>query len=274
MTLLSLFRSIYALDTLDTRFTSSSSTPYKAIVDSRTDPALPNSSSSDEIPQGVPVGTGRKSCPLAQPSKWNTPEFYFYYFIFLTMVPYMFWIAYDVSRREWSPSTVPYLSHMLTCNTASDPNYHKYQHLLSDGWVPGRKIVRQDPPSSRGPMLTMAGQLRCSVPDIPQKHSLSGRPSRIPSSSPTAVRKAAPNIVIPVSPRIEESKWSCRSVHCKWRGRGQVAKSCLVRLCLCAHILGCTARDFGAQGDSDTVHQFLLGNSPAQTIRTSRYLDL
>lgn len=24
---------------------------------------------------------------------------------------------------------------------ASDPNYHKYEYLLSDGWVPGRKIV-------------------------------------------------------------------------------------------------------------------------------------
>jgi hypothetical protein len=24
---------------------------------------------------------------------------------------------------------------------ASDPNYHKYEDLLSPGWIPGRKIV-------------------------------------------------------------------------------------------------------------------------------------
>jgi hypothetical protein len=30
----------------------------------------------------------------------------------------------------------------LTCSAASDKNYHKFEHLLSPGWVPGRKIVR------------------------------------------------------------------------------------------------------------------------------------
>lgn len=24
---------------------------------------------------------------------------------------------------------------------ASDPNYKKYEHLLSEGWIPGHKIV-------------------------------------------------------------------------------------------------------------------------------------
>lgn len=36
---------------------------------------------------------------LVQPSRWNTLEFYFYYFVFITVIPYMFWITYDVSRR-------------------------------------------------------------------------------------------------------------------------------------------------------------------------------
>ena len=31
--------------------------------------------------------------------------------------------------------------HLTDC-AASDPNYHKYEHLLSPGWFPGRKIVR------------------------------------------------------------------------------------------------------------------------------------
>ena len=34
--------------------------------------------------------------------KRAVPEFYFYYLVFITVVPYMFWVAYDVSRRQYS----------------------------------------------------------------------------------------------------------------------------------------------------------------------------
>lgn len=88
---LSIFRSIYDLDTLDTRFTSSSSVPYKAVVEARSDPAR-----SKEPPN--------KAQSRAEPSKWNTPEFYFYFFVIATVVPYMFWIAYEVSSRALCPS--------------------------------------------------------------------------------------------------------------------------------------------------------------------------
>ena len=33
------------------------------------------------------------------------------------------------------------LLYRLTSSAASDKNYHKFEHLLSPGWVPGRKIV-------------------------------------------------------------------------------------------------------------------------------------
>ncbi|KAL2755072.1 hypothetical protein ACRALDRAFT_2106824 [Sodiomyces alcalophilus JCM 7366] len=112
MGLLSVFRNIYDLDTLDTRFTNSSSVPYKAVIEARSDPAQNK-------------GPPNKAHGRAQPSKWNTPEFYFYYIIFILAVPYMFWVPYTVS----SPS---------------DPRYHKYEHLLSDGWIPGRKIDISD----------------------------------------------------------------------------------------------------------------------------------
>lgn len=102
MSIFSYIRSIYALDTIDTRFTSSSSTPYKAVVDARLDPAASSSKRDDSI-LGAGVKTDRRGRPVAQPSKWNTPEFYFYYFVFLTIVPYMFWITYDVSRRLYPP---------------------------------------------------------------------------------------------------------------------------------------------------------------------------
>jgi len=101
MSLFSYVRGIYALDTIDTRFTSSSSTPYKAVVDARIDPATSISKRDDSVP-GVGVRTDSRGKPIAQPSKWRTPEFYFYYFIFIITVPYMFWVAYDVSRRQYN----------------------------------------------------------------------------------------------------------------------------------------------------------------------------
>ncbi|ROT42257.1 putative glycerol:H+ symporter [Sodiomyces alkalinus F11] len=112
MGLPSVFRNIYDLDTLDTRFTNSTSVPYKAVIEARNDSA--------QIKD-----TPNKAQSRAQPSKWNTPEFYFYYLIFILAVPYMFWIPYTVSNP-------------------SDPRYPKYEHLLSDGWILGRKIDVSD----------------------------------------------------------------------------------------------------------------------------------
>ncbi|CAL3972291.1 unnamed protein product [Diplocarpon coronariae] len=123
MSLFSYVRSIYALDTIDTRFTSSSTTPYRAVVDARSHPDH-RAKRDDSVP-GVGGRTDHSGRPIAQPSKWNTAEFYFYYVVFLTVVPSMFWVAYDVSRP-------------------SHPNYHKFEPWLSEGWVPGRKIDISD----------------------------------------------------------------------------------------------------------------------------------
>lgn len=84
---LTFIKSVYDLDTLDTRFTNSSSVPYQTIIDARSDPAT----SKD---------THTKVQARAQPSKWQTPEFYLYYLVFLLAVPYMFWVPYSVSTRE------------------------------------------------------------------------------------------------------------------------------------------------------------------------------
>jgi hypothetical protein len=100
MNIFSYIRSIYSLDTLDTRFTTSSSTPYRTVIDARSDPIASRlKRERDDSKPGPGVRTDRRGRPIAQPSKWNTVEFYFYYFVFLTIVPYMFWVAYDVSRR-------------------------------------------------------------------------------------------------------------------------------------------------------------------------------
>ncbi|EEY17670.1 conserved hypothetical protein [Verticillium alfalfae VaMs.102] len=112
MAIFSYLRSIYDLDTLDTRFTSPSSVPYKTVVEARADPALGRE---------PPI----KAHSRSQPSKWRSPEFLLYYLVLSVVVPWMFWIAYDVSRP-------------------TDPRYHKYERLLSDGWIPGRKIDVSD----------------------------------------------------------------------------------------------------------------------------------
>jgi len=63
--------------------------------------------------------------PKAGPSRWKTPEFYFYYLVFIVNIPLMFICAIKFS----SPNNV---------------NYPKYKDLLSDGWMFGRKADVSD----------------------------------------------------------------------------------------------------------------------------------
>ena len=84
-------RDLYKVETLDTRFGPKDSQP------------LPN----------------------AQPSKWNTWEYYIYYAFFLTIPALMFKSVYDVSQP-------------------SHPNYARYEHLLEPGWIPGLKVDNSD----------------------------------------------------------------------------------------------------------------------------------
>ncbi|KAI0881469.1 MBOAT-domain-containing protein [Annulohypoxylon maeteangense] len=112
MGVFSFLRNIYDLDTLDTRFTISTSTPYKTVIEARNDP----------------IASKERAAKLnskAHTSRWNTSEFYLYYLILLWVIPYMFWVAYDSSRP-------------------TDPKYRRYEHLLSEGWIPGRKIDASD----------------------------------------------------------------------------------------------------------------------------------
>lgn len=112
MSPLSFLRSVYTLDTLDTRFTTPSATSYKTVIDSRGE-------------RDVRDAQKEKIASRAPPSKWNTPEFYLYFAVVFVCIPLMLWIPYTVSRP-------------------SDPRYHKYEHKLTDGWVPGRKIDNTD----------------------------------------------------------------------------------------------------------------------------------
>ncbi|ORZ00156.1 MBOAT, membrane-bound O-acyltransferase family-domain-containing protein [Syncephalastrum racemosum] len=60
-----------------------------------------------------------------QPSRWHTKEFYFYYVCFTIVVPYMFYVTYRLSK-------------------ADNIHYAEYEHLLSEGWIPNRKVDNSD----------------------------------------------------------------------------------------------------------------------------------
>ncbi|PWY70954.1 MBOAT-domain-containing protein [Aspergillus heteromorphus CBS 117.55] len=108
---LSWLRRLYSLDTLDTRLTVSSSTPPRvAAADSR---AAAKDARADAIARN------------ASPPKWQTFEFYIYYIVFLIAVPLMFITAVGVSQE-------------------SHPTYFTYSHLLSPGWILGRKVDNSD----------------------------------------------------------------------------------------------------------------------------------
>ena len=83
----SLVAKIYDLDTLDTRFTTPSGVPYRAIVDSR------------EVDKREKQLSPLRGAAVEE-SRWGTPEFWLYYLVIAVALPAMFWVAYDVSRRK------------------------------------------------------------------------------------------------------------------------------------------------------------------------------
>jgi protein-cysteine N-palmitoyltransferase HHAT len=91
MAILAFIKSIYSLDTLDTRFRTPSTVPYKTAVEARKGELSGLSGGRGHLSKGSQIQT--------QPSKWNTPEFYFYFLVIGMAVPSMFWTAYSVSRR-------------------------------------------------------------------------------------------------------------------------------------------------------------------------------
>ncbi|EXJ72636.1 uncharacterized protein A1O5_03782 [Cladophialophora psammophila CBS 110553] len=110
MTILSFFRDLYSLDTLDTRFTNSFSTPLKSVNEGSSKPT---------------VRDGKTQPADAPRPRWGTTEFYVYLVVFLFCVPQMYWAVVSVSQPD-------------------SPNYSKYEHLLSPGWLFGRKVDNSD----------------------------------------------------------------------------------------------------------------------------------
>jgi hypothetical protein len=102
---LKFIRQLYSLDTLDTRFIVPATAPPKeALEDAKLDSA-----------GLVPVQDGREKSrnggDNVQPSRWNTPEFYFYYVVIICSLFFMFKAVLDVSKG--SHKHAPYARTML-----------------------------------------------------------------------------------------------------------------------------------------------------------------
>jgi len=102
MSLLHNFKRIYSLDTLDTRFTVSAKTPLQHTSNehgvTRSNPALITGDTGNT--------KSKRSPSEPQPARWRTPEYYFYYFCFITIVPLMFKVPYDVSKGTFGDKYV------------------------------------------------------------------------------------------------------------------------------------------------------------------------
>jgi hypothetical protein len=100
MAWLKYLRKLYSLDTLDTRFvTSADSPPRQDATELRIDPSKPSPKESSRASPASDI----------HPSLWRTPEFLFYAFAFITIVPLMFKSPIDVSKGTESASNSFYI---------------------------------------------------------------------------------------------------------------------------------------------------------------------
>ena len=129
---LSYIRQLYSLDTLDTRFVVPATVPPKeALEEANVDPANP-------LPASDGKDKSRNGANGVQPPRWRTNEFYFYYAVISASVFFMFKLVIDCSKGNACSASHRPPAHIVL---ESHPNFSKFSHLLSGGWIPGRKVV-------------------------------------------------------------------------------------------------------------------------------------
>ncbi|KAL8674563.1 MAG: hypothetical protein Q9168_001006 [Polycauliona sp. 1 TL-2023] len=119
---------LFSKDVLDTRFTQSPwarSTGSSLAKPAQIDPAKSIPVLDNQHGTSRSRSTHSRARDDIQPSKWATLEYALYYVVVGIAVPLMFKSAYDVSKPTHS-------------------SYSKYEHLLSPGWIPGRKVDNSD----------------------------------------------------------------------------------------------------------------------------------
>jgi hypothetical protein len=116
---------------------------------------------------------------IARRTRWYTPEYYVYYLALLTIPTLMFKSMYEMS--------VP-----------SHPAYKTYEHLLSPGWILGRKVDNSDSQYSRfrenlpfmAILLFLHSLLRRLHDSLYSPQSTSGDPDLPNSAELTSARDA------------------------------------------------------------------------------------
>lgn len=123
MSLLRYAGRLYSLDTLDSRFTTSTKTPP-----SPTDPPTPSLNDTGFRKRGT---GGERIDEGASSPRWRSPEFMYHGLMFVVIVPLMFKTVYDVSKRK-QPDTLYVLHHRLTLylqlHAQSIPNSQNFYH--------------------------------------------------------------------------------------------------------------------------------------------------
>ncbi|KAJ5963035.1 Membrane bound O-acyl transferase MBOAT [Penicillium viridicatum] len=109
--LINLLKSLYSLETLDTRFARSTTASQNSARD-------PSRSSAPRLDKHSPL-SGTK------PSKWWTIERCVYYLVFVIVVPTMVKQVYDISKP-------------------GSPDWDSFSKRLSRGWIPGRQVDNSD----------------------------------------------------------------------------------------------------------------------------------
>ena len=128
MSLTSYLHDVYSLDTLDKRFTATSSRPHDAgrkLANVRARRA----SWEDARSRSSESSTG------ASPSRWRTPEFFLYYLVFLICVPLMFKAGIDASLRTGSflspVSTADSAQHLIPITRTTSTSFRMVGYLVA-----------------------------------------------------------------------------------------------------------------------------------------------
>jgi hypothetical protein len=144
MTVLSFLRELYSLDTLDTRFTHSS-TPPKPV--------------NEHAPkQGARDGKTQTQPTDASPPRWRTPEFYVYLVVFLVCVPQMYWAVVSVSQRRFEQTRRGTLD-LTKCETQrTRPTTRNMNICFLRGCLVGKWYVERDLGDFVATLMEVSGQ--------------------------------------------------------------------------------------------------------------------
>lgn len=113
------------------------------------DPAMHNARLTDrrkgvtQFTVHIPDADLRRGSPSPPTTRarWSTLEFRIYAVVFAIVVPLMVWVPYKLSDSEPKPEKHLSEATLMLPFIGSHPNYINYAYRLSDGWMPGRKVV-------------------------------------------------------------------------------------------------------------------------------------